>query len=100
MQEMINRKNKVAFTSQIFSLNKQQLQQTEQVKETATDEQERQLALLKKIVDLWQLRLGTDKEIVISQDPPVQTDVPITVQREELQSTSKLLAEVEFVNQP
>ncbi|RCH85478.1 kinesin-like protein Klp8 [Rhizopus azygosporus] len=100
MQERINRKNQVAFTRQILSLKKQQVQQTEQVKETATDEQERQLALLKKIVDLWQLRLGTDKEIVISQDPPVQTDVPITVQREELQSTSKLLAEVEFVNQP
>jgi kinesin family protein 1 len=100
MQERINRKNQVAFTRQILNLKKQQVQQTEQVKEAATDEQERQLALLKKIVDLWQLRLGTDKDIVISQDPPVQMDVPITAQREELQSTAKLLAEVEFVNQP
>jgi kinesin family protein 1 len=62
-------------------------------------DEERKQALLKLVIDLWQLKLGTDKEIVISQDPPIQMETPI-IQREELQNASKLLAEVEFVNQP
>ncbi|EIE78438.1 hypothetical protein G6F46_008278 [Rhizopus delemar] len=92
MQDKIRRKNQANFTRQILSLRDTESTSKEM-------DEERKQALLKLVIDLWQLKLGTDKEIVISQDPPIQTETPI-IQREELQNASKLLAEVEFVNQP
>ncbi|KAI9008854.1 hypothetical protein CLU79DRAFT_776037 [Phycomyces nitens] len=57
-----------------------------------------QADLVKKVLNLWKLKLGTDKEIVISQDPPVP-GMQEGQSREDLRSTSKLLAEVKLVTQ-
>lgn len=92
MQDKIRRKNQANFTRQILSLRDTESTSKEM-------DEERKQALLKLVIDLWQLKLGTEKEIVISQDPPIQMETPM-IQREELQNASKLLAEVEFVNQP
>ncbi|KAG1468889.1 hypothetical protein G6F56_003576 [Rhizopus delemar] len=90
MQERIHRKNQAAFTRQILSVK------DNEEEEMRLDEEQQQ-ALMKRVIDLWQLKMGTEKEIVISQDPPV---VETVVPREEPQTTSKLLAQVEFINQP
>ncbi|KAI8331620.1 hypothetical protein EDC96DRAFT_527066 [Choanephora cucurbitarum] len=108
IQDSISRKLQVAFTRQVL-----ELKQTENdtllspnsisslstaVTKDASDTDEKQ-ALLKKIIDLWTLKLGTDQEIVISQDPPIllENNGPLT---QEPLSISKLIAEVELVAQP
>ncbi|KAG2206312.1 hypothetical protein INT47_007326 [Mucor saturninus] len=102
IQEFISRKQHVAFTTQILALKQQELVSPKSsvlssCSTTVASDEDRQV-LLKKIVDLWSLKLGTDKEIVISQDPPLLIENAISVIPEPL-FTSKLLAEVVFVTQ-
>ncbi|RCI03923.1 kinesin-like protein Klp8, partial [Rhizopus stolonifer] len=107
IQEFIHRKLQVAFTRQILDLKQTEndtLLSPKSISSSSTkvgllSEDEKQ-ALLKRVIDLWALKLGIDKEIVISQDPP-----PILIENngtltQEPLSISKLIAEVELVTQP
>lgn len=91
IQETIHRKNQVVFTKQILEL-RQSLHHGPFI--TNEDDQK---ALLKKIIDLWTLKLGTEKEIVISQDPPLLDTSSVTML--EPLPGSKLIAEVELITQ-
>lgn len=107
IQDFIHRKQQVAFTRQILDLRefeghnslspKSSLSSSSSTAVAPLNEQSKQ-AMLKKIIDLWKLKLGIDKDIVISQDPPlvVEPHVPAI---QELSLVSKLIAEVEFVTQ-
>lgn len=106
IQEFICRKQHVAFTTQILSLKQQETLSPKSsvlsncstaVAAAPLSDADRQV-LLKKIIDLWNLKLGTDKEIIISQDPPLLIENAVPVIPEPL-FASKLLAEVVFVTQ-
>jgi kinesin family protein 1 len=109
IQEFINRKQQVAFTRQILVLKKQNstlspkssLSSTSSTAVAASLNEDDKMTLMKKVIDLWTLKLGTDKEIVISQDPPTIPDSTSAVQPviQEPLFPSKLLAEVEFITQ-
>lgn len=114
IQEFIKRKNQVAFTRQVLTLREAEknaivsppssLSSSAETAVAATDSSdEKQALLLRKIIDLWQLKLGTDKDIVISQDPPplvieANNSVAMPLVQEPL-SISKLIAEVELITQ-
>ncbi|KAI7902173.1 uncharacterized protein BX663DRAFT_552596 [Cokeromyces recurvatus] len=106
IQETIRRKNEATFTRQVLALR--QMENTNSLSPisffssstavTAMNEEEKQ-DLLKKVIDLWLLKLGSNKDLIISQDPPLITDSSISTIQEPT-SFSKLIAEVEFVIQP
>jgi kinesin family protein 1 len=113
IQEFIKRKNQVAFTRQVLVLREAERNavlsppsslssSSETAVAVATGSDERQAVLLRKVIDLWQLKLGTDKDIVISQDPPPlvieANSVAMPLVQEPL-SISKLIAEVELITQ-
>lgn len=106
IQEFIYRKQQVAFTRQILALKdqdatfspKSSMSSTSSTAVAASLNEEDKMALLKRVIDLWTLKLGTEKEIVISQDPPLVPDTTSPVAQEPL-FPAKLLAEVEFITQ-
>ncbi|KAI8973210.1 hypothetical protein BDF20DRAFT_914689 [Mycotypha africana] len=95
IQGMIKRKYQVAFTKQILEIRGFNSDRSTTVSRTI----ERNEALLKRVLDLWQLKIGTEKEIVISQEPPLTPESQIHLNRGP-QFSSKLVAEVENVSQP
>ncbi|KAI9491045.1 hypothetical protein BDB00DRAFT_789841 [Zychaea mexicana] len=112
IRERIRRKEQVAFTAQVLTLRAARSQtsngaingksETTVVKSSNhvdTDVlTEEQAALTKRVLDLWEQKLGSRKEIVISQDPPIP-GMPDLDARQELRGSSKLLAEVKLVTQ-
>ncbi|GAN07760.1 kinesin-like protein [Mucor ambiguus] len=111
IQEFIKRKNQVAFTRQVLVLREAEKNavlsppsslSSSSETAVAADSDEKQAVLLRKVIDLWQLKLGTDKDIVISQDPPPlvieANSVAMPLVQEPL-SISKLIAEVELITQ-
>ncbi|KAI9255314.1 hypothetical protein BY458DRAFT_520451 [Sporodiniella umbellata] len=86
MQARVHRKNRAALTRQMLSLSGEQVT----VDAKSAEEQE---ALLRKVLALWQLKLGTAQEIVLPQAPPCAENV----QRREAIG-GKLLAHVEYVH--
>lgn len=106
IQEFIHRKQQVAFTRQILAL-KQQVNTAVSTDSSISSNsstavadslsEDAKSALIKKVIDLWQMKLGTEDEIVISQDPPVNQDTSVSNLGPLF--ASKLLAEVEFVTQ-
>lgn len=106
IQEFIRRKQQVTFTRQILDLRQQEnhtlasssSSSTALPVSTVVNSEEEQLNLLRRVVDLWTLRLGTDQEIVISQDPPILPETAIPIMQDPI-FASKLLAEVVFVTQ-
>ncbi|KAI8981440.1 kinesin protein-domain-containing protein [Pilobolus umbonatus] len=104
IQETINLKRQAEFTRQILALRNnyhalitgsRRTQSPEPIMAPDEVEDDRSVALLKKVIDLWKLKINTAKEIVLSQDPP-----PIEVVREEPPKATKLLAHVEHVTKP
>ncbi|CEP12514.1 hypothetical protein [Parasitella parasitica] len=85
IQQVIQRKNQVAFTRQVLALKESD--DTVSRKSSSLTEEQR-LDLMKKAIDLWQLKLGTDKDIVISQDPPIVLDATIPLVQEPSTSSS------------
>ncbi|GAA5798984.1 hypothetical protein HPULCUR_004393 [Helicostylum pulchrum] len=106
IQEFINRKQQVGFTRQILTLKQQDsnvLSPKLSVSSTSSTavmncSEEDRSSVLQKVIDLWLLKLGTDKEIVISQDPPIIPEAAIALIKDPI-FASKLLAEVVFVTQ-
>jgi kinesin family protein 1 len=107
IQDFIHRKQQVAFTRQILDLRQLERDNSLSPKASllsssstaiASLNEDGKQALLKKIIDLWKLKLGTDKDIVISQDPPLVIETHVPAVQEPL-AASKLIAEVEFVTQ-
>ncbi|KAI7877349.1 kinesin-domain-containing protein [Lichtheimia hyalospora FSU 10163] len=106
IRERIRRKEAVAFTAQVLTLQQQRKQPPLAIhgasSSSAADADdalsERQTALAQKVLDLWKQKYGTLKEIVISQDPPIPGMPDFDLQQEERDS-SKLLAEVKLVTQ-
>jgi kinesin family protein 1 len=103
----IHRKQQVAFTRQILDLRQLERDNSLSLKSSllsssstavASFNEDGKQALLKKIIGLWKLKLGTDKEIVISQDPPLVMETHVPAIQDHL-AVSKLIAEVEFVTQ-
>ncbi|ORY91101.1 hypothetical protein BCR43DRAFT_558842 [Syncephalastrum racemosum] len=116
IRERIRRKEDVAFTSQVLTLRQARSQtsngsmskvehETEstaikspgkkKLDEPLTDTQKE---LASKVLDIWRRRQGSEKEIVISQDPPIPGLADADT-RQELRSASKLLADVKLVTQ-
>ncbi|CDS10964.1 hypothetical protein LRAMOSA03229 [Lichtheimia ramosa] len=105
----IRRKEQVEFTRQFLSL-RQAIASKEQAssspsranghhhKDDDDTLSEAEQSLAKKVLDLWKCKYGTDKEIVISQDPPIP-GMPDFEAQHESRSSSKLLAEVKLVTQ-
>ncbi|KAG0170479.1 kinesin-like protein Klp8 [Apophysomyces sp. BC1015] len=113
IRDRIRRKEDVAFTSQVLTLcaarsqtSNGSMSKTEHKSEPQKylngDELDvptpTQADLIRKVLDLWTRHLGSDKDIVISQDPPIPGMQDLEV-RQELWSASKLLAEVKLVTQ-
>ncbi|KAI9267970.1 hypothetical protein BDA99DRAFT_558160 [Phascolomyces articulosus] len=113
IRERIRRKEQVAFTSQVLTLHAARSQTSNGAingkSETSTVSKpsnhvdsdilsEEQTELAKRVLGLWKQRLGSRKEIVISQDPPIP-GMPDLDARQELRGSSKLLAEVKLVTQ-
>lgn len=110
IQEFIKRKNQVAFTRQVLTLKASEQSAVLSPQSSLSSSSETAVAdsqvndqvkeaLLKKVIDLWQLKLGTDKDIVISQDPPVVMEATAIPLVQEPLSISKLIAEVELITQ-
>ncbi|KAI7850116.1 hypothetical protein BDC45DRAFT_573253 [Circinella umbellata] len=113
IRERIRRKEQVAFTSQVLSLHAARSQasngaidgknETTAVTKSSNHVDsdilsDEQAELAKRVLDLWKQKLGSHKEIVISQDPPIP-GMPDLDARQELRGSSKLLAEVKLVTQ-
>ncbi|KAI8364639.1 uncharacterized protein BYT42DRAFT_505980 [Radiomyces spectabilis] len=114
IKERIRRKEDVAYTSQILTLRNARSQTSnnsmakiEQAHELASKSSavdtcdiftSEQVDLVHKVLDLWSQKLGVDKDIAISQDPPIPGLHDLEI-RQELWSSSKLLAEVKQITQ-
>ncbi|KAI7863812.1 hypothetical protein BDF14DRAFT_1876135 [Spinellus fusiger] len=100
IQDRLSWKHQVEFTRQVVAL-KSLVQEKSEIKASPTKILDKglskeQAAIINKVLGLWSLKLGTDKEIVISQDPPVP-GMQEGQGREDLRSVSKLLAEVKLI---
>ncbi|KAI8639944.1 hypothetical protein BD408DRAFT_434717 [Parasitella parasitica] len=108
IQEFIKRKNQVAFTRQVLALMESEMGVAVSPKSSLSSSSDTAVAdslteddkqaLIKRTVNLWQLKLGTDQDIVISQDPPILIDATMPLVQEPL-PISKLIAEVELISQ-
>ncbi|KAI9317238.1 hypothetical protein BX666DRAFT_1857633 [Dichotomocladium elegans] len=98
IRNRILRKEQVEFTKQFLALLGDHKETKSPYKDQDTLLPE-QVQLVKKVLDLWSQHHGSDKEIVISQDPPIP-GLPDFEARQDIRSVSKLLAEVKLVTQP
>ncbi|KAG1432200.1 hypothetical protein G6F57_022855 [Rhizopus arrhizus] len=64
---------------------------------TKSEPSESQSELIRKILLLWNQKWGTDKEIILSQDPPIPGMQEI--EKEVWSSSSKLISEVKLVTE-
>ncbi|KAI9308650.1 hypothetical protein BJ944DRAFT_246384 [Cunninghamella echinulata] len=109
IRDRIQLKEQVMFTSQVLTLHaaRSQTSQGSMAKERYHKEplnknrnnDSRQQALLRKVLNLWTLRLGSEKEIQISQNPPIPGMREINNMDESNWKGTKLLAEVKLVSQ-
>ncbi|KAI8089150.1 uncharacterized protein BX664DRAFT_332300 [Halteromyces radiatus] len=67
--------------------------------EWVKDKDNTQQTLLRKALDLWTCRLGTDKDIYLCQDPPIPGMQELNERQEDYWKGTKLLAEVKQVIQ-
>ncbi|KAL9553778.1 hypothetical protein MBANPS3_003124 [Mucor bainieri] len=108
IQERISRKDQVAATSQALMLHTARSQTSQGSmsvdKEssnsmTGTFLQPNQSELIRKILTIWNSKWGIDKDIVLSQDPPIPGMQDSNLIPKEAWNSSKLISEVKLVTE-
>ncbi|KAL7333117.1 hypothetical protein PS15p_202062 [Mucor circinelloides] len=108
IQERISRKNQVAATSQTLMLHTARSQTSQGSmsvdKETSSNVasaflQPNQSDLIRKILTIWNSKWGTDKDIILSQDPPIPGMQDSNLIPKEAWNSSKLISEVKLVTE-
>ncbi|CAO3631695.1 unnamed protein product [Cunninghamella blakesleeana] len=109
IRERIYLKEQVMFTSQVLTLHAARSQTSEgsMAKERYNKEPSnknrnndtKQHALLNKVLNLWSLKLGSDKEIQITQNPPIPGMREMNNINDNIWKGTKLLAEVKLISQ-
>ncbi|KAG2230512.1 hypothetical protein INT48_008317 [Thamnidium elegans] len=106
IQNRIHRKEQVAATTQALMLHTARSQTSHgsmNDKETtgtaiATSD-DQQADLIRKVLSLWNSKWGIDKEIVLSQDPPIPGMQDLDQLQKDAWCASKLLSEVKLVTE-
>lgn len=100
IQDKIKKLESVSFTAQVLTLRAARSQTSHgsmRKPTTTSDEKE----LLKRVLDLWQRKHTTVKELVLSQEPPIMSTTQEALLQQQQQPTaqppSRLLAQVELV---
>ncbi|KAI9265572.1 hypothetical protein BY458DRAFT_513324 [Sporodiniella umbellata] len=97
IQERIDRKEQVSRTSQTLMLHTARSQTSHRSMNTVRSESgESQVELIKKVLLIWKQKWGTDKEIALSQDPPIPG---MQETEKDLGTFSKLISEVKFITE-
>lgn len=105
IQERISRKEQVTGASQALMLHTARSQTSHgsmNDKElTATDSvsHKDQSDLIRKVLSLWNSKWGTDKEIILSQDPPIPGMQDLEQLQKDAWSCSKLISEVKLITE-
>ncbi|CAO3676662.1 unnamed protein product [Rhizopus microsporus] len=98
IRERIDRKEQVSRTAQTLMLHTARSQTSHgSMNTTKSEPSESQSELIRKILLLWNQKWGTDKEIILSQDPPIPGMQEI--EKEVWSSSSKLISEVKLVTE-
>ncbi|KAI7880809.1 uncharacterized protein EV154DRAFT_428788 [Mucor mucedo] len=106
IQNRIQRKEQVTATTQKLMLHTARSQTShgsmndkETTSASIATSDDQQAELVRKVLSLWNSKWGTDKEIILSQDPPIPGMKDLDQLQKDAWSAAKLISEVKLITE-